>query len=339
MTERTHPDDTTTPADTNRTTRTALVTGATSGLGFEAAAQLPDAGFDRVIVTGRSRDRALMAAEQLVERTGRPVFEPLALDLNAPTSVQQAADELVERGVMIDYLLLNAGMVSGNDQVITDAGVEVTFSSSLIGHHQLTMRLLADERLSPTARIVISGSEAARDDVPTFSVVDVHELARKEYGGDATAASVALILGEQPAKFKPGDVYATTKMFVAWWAAALARRLPAGITVNAISPGSAPDTNAIRNANFFMRKIMVPAFKHAPKRMGMAAPVPVAATRYLQPLEWGPDVNGRFFASAPKKMTGPIEVMQQPHVLDTDAQEAGWAATVHVAGADVPAAV
>ncbi len=325
--------------NSKHTDRTALVTGATSGLGLEAAAQLGDAGFGRVIVTGRSADKARAAADRLAERTGRAVFEPLALDLDDPAAVATAASQLAADGVAIDYLLLNAGMVSGNDQVITAAGVEITFSSSLIGHHQFTMQLLADDRLTDDARIVISGSEAARGDVPTFKVVDLPALAAEHYGGNNRTAAEALVRGSHPGRFKPGDTYATAKMFVAWWSAALARRLPAGMTVNAISPGSAPDTNAIRNANFFMRRIMVPMFKHAPKRMGMAAPVSTAAARYLEAIDWGPAVTGRFYASAPKKMTGPIEVMQQPHITDVDSQEAGWAATVAVGGIDVPAKV
>ena len=42
--------------------RIALVTGATSGLGFETAAQLAQQGFDRVIATGRTREKAASAA-------------------------------------------------------------------------------------------------------------------------------------------------------------------------------------------------------------------------------------------------------------------------------------
>jgi hypothetical protein len=43
-------------------------------------------------------------------------------------------------------------------------------------------------------------------------------------------------------------------------------------------------------------------------------------------------IRSRFFASAPKKMIGPIEAMQQPHFHDEAAQEAAWSAVVKVAG-------
>lgn len=311
---------------------TALVTGATSGLGYEVAAQLADKGFDKVIVTGRTTDRAEQARQSLVDKTGKDVFTALALDLNDPEDVKRAAAEIASDGEQLSVAILNAGMVAGSKLVKTDQDVEITFSSSLIGHHQLTMELLAANMLTDDAAIVIAGSEAARGDVPTFNPTDLKTLADKSFGGDMTAAAEGLIRGNDAVKYKPATVYTDAKVFVAWWAAQLATRLPEGMTVNAVSPGSAPDTLAARNANFFMKHLMIPVFKHAPKRLGMAAPVPVAAARYIEVATSEDRVTGKFFASAPKKMTGPIEVMHMPHFGDTESQEAAWAATVKVAG-------
>ncbi|MEA2001357.1 MAG: SDR family NAD(P)-dependent oxidoreductase, partial [Actinomycetota bacterium] len=137
----------------SNTNKTALVTGATSGLGFEAAAQLAESGYSRVTITGRSVDKAEAARTRLTARTGRDVFETLQMDLGKPGSVQIAATELASRGQKIDFLLLNAGMVSGSDLVKTDEGIEITSASSLIGHHQLTMQLLDDKLLCDHARI------------------------------------------------------------------------------------------------------------------------------------------------------------------------------------------
>jgi hypothetical protein len=50
----------------------------------------------------------------------------------------------------------------------------------------------------------------------------------------------------------------------------------------------------------------------------------VAAHRYLQASAFGTDVSGQFFASAPKKFTGPIEAMRYPHLHDRANQEAAW---------------
>jgi len=305
---------------------TALVTGATSGLGLEAAAQFAEAGFARVVVTGRTARRAEAAAAEVRQRTGLDVVESVVVDLDVPASVTAAGEELRHRGVVIDVLLLNAGMVAGNTRTFTDGGVEVTFSSSLIGHHQLTSDLLAAGLLAPAARIVIAGSEAARGDVPTFDPTDLRALAAREFGGDLEAAARSLILGSAPQRYRPADTYADAKVFVAWWAAALSRRLPEGMTVNAVSPGSAPNTDADRNANFYMKRIMLPLFRHAPARFGLAATTPVAASRYLEAAGYGDEVTGRFYASAPRKMTGPLQENAQDHLVDREGQEAGWAA-------------
>jgi NAD(P)-dependent dehydrogenase (short-subunit alcohol dehydrogenase family) len=316
---------------TSNSTRTALVTGATSGLGFEAAIHLAGDGYGRVIVTGRSIERALAASTAMAERTGSEVFEPLALDLNSTKSVEAATAELTRAGHQISALILNAGMVGGSQLVHTTESVEVTFASSLIGHHQLTMQLLDADLVAPNARIVIAGSEAARGDVPTFTPVDLPSYAAKHFDGNLEAAATSLIRHDGPLKYKPAAVYATAKLFVAWWASALAEQLPDGSTVNAVSPGSAPGTDAGRNANFFMRRIMMPVMKAMPKRLGMAAPVAVAAERYTDAAKFGPQITGKFFASAPKKMTGPLHEVDLPHVNDRDSRDAAWAATVAIA--------
>lgn len=316
----------------DNSTKTVLVTGATSGLGFEAAAQFAEAGYGNVTITGRTESKAEAARSRLVERAGKDVFSTLTLDLSLPASVEAASAELTNRGGQFDVVLLNAGMVSGSELVHTPDNVEITYASSLIGHHQLTMKMVGGELLKPSARIVIAGSEAARGDVPTFGVVDLPAFAKKSFGGDLEKAAESLIRGDSNVKFKPGNAYANAKLFVAWWAAELSRRLPEGMTVNAVSPGSAPDTQAARNANFFMGKIMMPIMKKAPARFGLAATTGVAAKRFLDAAEFGPDVSGQFFASAPKKMTGRLHKVELSHVDDQTSQAAAWGATVRVAG-------
>ena len=119
----------------------ALVTGTTSGLGYAAARLLAAQGYREVIVTGRSQARVQETAAQLAAETHTRVFTPLQLDLDTPSSVQSALAELVKRGLPIDFLLLNAGMVGGKKRVLTAAGIEAA-QAPLIGHHQLTVGLL-----------------------------------------------------------------------------------------------------------------------------------------------------------------------------------------------------
>jgi NAD(P)-dependent dehydrogenase (short-subunit alcohol dehydrogenase family) len=309
----------------------ALVTGTTSGLGYAAARALAGEGWREIIVTGRSLARVQETAAQLATETKTQVFTPLELDLDAPTSVQSALAELVRLGRPIDFLLLNAGVIPGKKRVLTAAGIEAA-QAPLIGHHQLTVGLLRANLLSPNARIVIAGSEAARGDVPLFSYTDVAALAATKYQGDRSAAVEALVRSGPNVKYEPNRAYADAKIVVAWWAAALARRLPPGMAVYAVSPGSTPDTKGLRNAGPALKWLMVPLVKLIP---GMSHTPETAAHRYLQASEFGTDVSGQFFASAPKKLTGPIEAMRQPHFHDRANQEAAWQAVVSVSGVDL----
>ena len=166
-----------------------------------------------------------------------------------------------------------------------------------------------------------------------FSYTDVAALAAKHHQGDRTAAVEALVRSGPNVKYEPNRAYADAKLIVAWWAAALARRLPSGMAVYAVSPGAAPDTKAVRNAGPALKWLMIPMVKLIP---GMNQTPETAARRYLQASEFGTDVSGQFFASAQGKLTGPIEAMRHPHLHDRANQEAAWQAVVKVSGVDFP---
>ncbi len=309
----------------------ALVTGATSGLGHAAARLLAGEGYREIIVTGRSLSGAQQAAAQLAAENKRAIFTPLALDLDKPSSVQSAVAELVKRGQPIDFLLLNAGLVPFKKRALTATGVESS-QAPLIGHHQLTVGLLNANLLSPNARIVIAGAEPARGGVPMFKYTDLPVFAASRYQGDRTAAVEALIRNGPNVKYVPNNAYADAKLIIAWWTAALARRLPSGMAVYAVSPGGATGTNVVRSAGFALRYLMIPIVNLIP---GMNQTPETAASRYIQASKFGTDVSGQFFASAKGKFSGPIEVQRQPHLHDRANQEAAWQAVVKVSGVDL----
>ncbi len=309
----------------------ALVTGATSGLGYAAAGLLAAKGYKQVIVTGRSLARAQQTAAQLAAETKKNIFTPLQLDLDSPSSVQSALDELVKRGQSIDFLLLNAGLVPFKKRALTAEGIEAS-QAPLVGHHRLAVGLLRANLLSPNARIVIAGAEPARGGVPMFKFTDLPAFAAKYHHGDRTAAVEALIRNGPNVKYVPNNAYADAKLIIAWWVAALARRLPSGMAVYAVSPGGAADTKVVRSAGPALRYLMIPIVKLIP---GMNQTPETAARRYIQASEFGTDVSGQFFASAQGKFSGPIEVQRQPHLHDRASQEAAWQAVVKVSGVDL----
>ena len=309
----------------------ALVTGATSGLGQAAARLLAEEGWREIIVTGRSLAGAQKAAAQLAAEHKTVTFTPMALDLDKPSSVQSAVAELVKRGQPIDFLLLNAGLVPFKKRAVTATGVESS-QAPLIGHHQRTVGLLNANLLSPEARIVIAGAEPARGGVPMFKYTDLPAFAAKRFQGNRTAAVEALIRNGPIVKYVPNNAYADAKLIVAWWTAALARRLPSGMAVYAVSPGGATGTNVVRSAGWALKHIFIPIVNLIP---GMNQTPETAASRYIQASKFGTDLSGQFFASAKGKFSGPIEVQRQPHLHDRANQEAAWQAVVKVSGVDL----
>jgi NAD(P)-dependent dehydrogenase (short-subunit alcohol dehydrogenase family) len=291
-------------------------------------------GYKQVIVTGRKLAQVQNTAAQLGAETKKKVFTPLELDLDSPSSVESALAELVKQGQPIDFLLLNAGLVPFKKRALTATGVESS-QAPLIGHHQLTVGLLNANLLSPNARIVIAGAEPARGGVPMFKYTDVPAFAAKRHQGNRTAAVEALIRNGPNVKYVPNNAYADAKLIIAWWTAALARRLPSGMAVYAVSPGAATDTKVVRNAGPALKYLFIPIVNLIP---GMNQTPETAARRYLQASEFGTDVSGQFFASAQGKFSGPIEVQRQPHLHDRASQEAAWQAVVKVSGVDLSSA-
>ena len=90
---------------------TALVTGASSGLGAEFARQLAARGADLVLVA-RRRDRLESVADE-VRATGRTVTV-IAADLSAPDAVADLAEDLARREIRISTLVNNAGFGTRN---------------------------------------------------------------------------------------------------------------------------------------------------------------------------------------------------------------------------------
>lgn len=317
--------------------KTSLVTGANSGLGFEAAAQLAEAGFGRVILACRTLEKAEGARQALVERVGSDPFETVAIDVSNIGSSNLAADDLVARGHTIDALLLNAGMVSGDDMVKSADGLEMAFAASLIGHHVLSLRLLEAGQLDG-GRIVLVGSEAANNELPGMMGMKPYDFAIAEpveFGDDLRVAMLAFARGDKPANFDGTRYYSTTKVFSAWWSAAMARRFGDRVQVFTVSPGSNMSTNAARHTTGFKRFLFTKVMPAIGPLIGWDQPVSAGAKRHVDVLTGtgGDFVSGRTYTSAPKKMIGPLHEVAVPHLLDVERQDVAWGVLGELSGA------
>ncbi|MGZ0147066.1 oxidoreductase [Kribbella sp. WER1] len=121
------------------TGRRALVTGATSGIGYETALELLRHGAD-VIVAARNPEKTARAAERLTQQGGRAPTV-LELDLADLASVQRAADEVRATYDRLDVLVNNAGVMAPPYRQTVD-GFELQLGTNHLGHFALTGRLL-----------------------------------------------------------------------------------------------------------------------------------------------------------------------------------------------------
>lgn len=142
------------------TGRTAVITGATSGLGRESARALAAAG-SFVVLAGRSAD-ALAQSETWV-RAEVPTADvcSVQLDLTSLPSIRAAAAAIAERAPVIHILMNNAGVMFtpfGH----TDDGFEMQFGTNHLGHFELTRLLQPQLEAAAGARIVNLSSEGHR---------------------------------------------------------------------------------------------------------------------------------------------------------------------------------
>ena len=130
-----------TPSDIpDLTGRTALVTGANSGLGFWTSVELARHGA-RVLMACRNPDRASAALDRLGKEAPGGSAELVALDLASLTSVADAATDVAGRTDALDLLVNNAGIMAVGEGRTAD-GFELQLGTNHLGHFALTGRLL-----------------------------------------------------------------------------------------------------------------------------------------------------------------------------------------------------
>jgi NAD(P)-dependent dehydrogenase (short-subunit alcohol dehydrogenase family) len=142
------------------TGRTAIVTGANSGVGFETAAGLVGAGAT-VVLACRNPERAEAARAAIAEREPEGRLEVLRLDLASLRQVAEAASETMERFDRIDILVNNAGVL-GTERSVTEDGFELLFGTNHLGHFAYTGRVLPRLLDTPGSRVVTIGSLSYR---------------------------------------------------------------------------------------------------------------------------------------------------------------------------------
>lgn len=138
--------------------KTMLVTGATSGIGCEAAVAFAGAGAHTVIV-GRNPDKTEAVLAEIKGRSGSDGVEALLCDFSSQAAIRQLARTVLERYPRLDVLVNNAGGVHAQ-RTLTEDGIEATFAVNHLGYFLLTHLLLDRLVASAPSRIVNVASEA-----------------------------------------------------------------------------------------------------------------------------------------------------------------------------------
>lgn len=197
--------------------RTAVITGATGGLGYETALALAAAGAT-VVLTGRNEAKGRRAIEQIRSKfpTAKMTYEDL--DLAKLASVAGFVDRFASVHSSLDLLVNNAGVMSLPTRQETADGFEMQFGTNYLGHYALTARLLPLLRRGAHPRVVHLSSLAHRSGVINFSDL------------------------QSTRSYSPWRAYRQSKLAMLMFAIELQRRSDAagwGLMSNAAHPGYA----------------------------------------------------------------------------------------------------
>lgn len=141
--------------------KSAVVTGANSGIGFEVTAVLAGQGAT-VVMACRNPVKAQDALDRVRAATPDADVRVLEIDLNSLTSVRRAADKLLADQPVIDILINNAGVIRLPSYGHTEDGFEQHFGINHLGHFAFTGLILNAVLAARAGRIVTVGSNGHR---------------------------------------------------------------------------------------------------------------------------------------------------------------------------------
>ena len=225
--------------------RTALVTGANGGIGYETALALARAGA-RVLLAARDQRRIEEAAARIEAAVPGAEVDVVRVNLALLPSVEEAADAVLAQDRPLDLLVNNAGVMAIPRRRTTKDGNEVTFGTNHLGHFALTGRLLPALLRAEAPRVVTVSSVAARSRSTTL------DDPQSEHG------------------YRPMQAYARSKLANLVFTQELARRAAGTALVAAAAHPGTSATGLQRNGSFVARTlaplVLTRLVGHAPDR-------------------------------------------------------------------------
>lgn len=285
----------------DQTGRTALVTGATSGLGLVSAEMLARAGA-RVVLAGRSPTGLAAARERVTVAASGAEPEEVTLDLSDLDSVRRAADEVGERHSRLDLLMANAGIMAV-PLARTAQGFESQLGVNHLGHFALTGLLLPSLLAAPASRVVTTTSGFHRGGRMRWHDLQAHD------------------------SYRAWPAYAQSKLANLLFSNELARRsADAGTELVSVAahPGYAATHLQERGPQQRGRALMGRAMAFGNRYLAQSAEDGALPLLYAATM---PDVRGGelFGPSGPTEMRGhPVRVTASKRAQDTDDAARLW---------------
>jgi NAD(P)-dependent dehydrogenase (short-subunit alcohol dehydrogenase family) len=178
--------------------RRAIITGANSGIGFEAALALAQKGAE-IILPARTKAKADDAIQRILEQAPNARLFPETLDLAEQASVHAFARRISERfpGQSIDLLINNAGVMALPTREVTNDGFERQFATNYLGPFALTMLLLPSIKQIPGSRIVTVSSSASNQGKIEFDNLQSERVYKPMFQAYAQSKLADLIFSQE----------------------------------------------------------------------------------------------------------------------------------------------
>jgi NAD(P)-dependent dehydrogenase (short-subunit alcohol dehydrogenase family) len=272
-----------------------VITGATAGIGKEAARGLAGMGA-RVVLVGRNPEKSHAVAEEIRATATASVDVALA-DFASLRSVRQLAETLADRYPRIDVLLSNAGVFRVR-RAVTGDGFEETFAVNHLAPYLLTNLLVARLKESAPSRVVVVASAAHYG-----QTLDFDDL-------------------QSERSYKAMRTYGRSKLANVMFTYALARQLEgSGVTVNCLHPGFV--ATSLGSGNRIPVKPFMALFRLTGRaisvKQGADTPIYLASSAEVE------GVHGKYFDVRREKMSS-------PQSYNTDEQDRLWDVSAKLAG-------
>ncbi len=201
--------------------RIAVITGSSSGIGFEAAKVLANKNA-KVIIAVRNLTKGEIAKSKIVGQNKSADVEVMKIDLSDLTSVKSFAEEYKNKYNKLDLLINNAGVMIPPYSKTKD-GFELQMGTNHFGHFALTLQLIDIIQATPNARIVNVASAAHKYGNINFDDLNWEKRKYKSWRAYGDSKIANLYFTKELAKRLSGKNTLVTAAHPGWTATELQR--------------------------------------------------------------------------------------------------------------------